>query len=623
MTKLEKLNFRGVEAESDEILIDCFTPTGDYRRISELGSAVILGQKGSGKTAIIRKLITEAGPEALALDLSPDEDLWRQVVDFRDQAGDGPFAAMHAWQLHILLGIVVKSVLNGESGEELERARTYLMQRQLEVDQGRKYDTESLRRLVSSLSCALFRSLAGDSRAELVALEGLVDRLLADDRKAVVAVDRVDVFWDNSPGANKGSLGLLHAWKDADLRFPKLMIRLSMRSDMYRVLRFAEHDKIQTKIVELRWDSNRLRTLLARRISYCLYGNASDSLDILEEVFPAVVTGVRGYAGTQDTFGFMLKLVHDRPRDLLLLCSLAKEHAGQEAEAFPDWAIVKAEQLFSEQKRIGMEKEYGFELPGIPAVLQALSRARARIGGDALEKRLLPICREQKMEFRDLATRLVQFGILGVYVEDEEVYFYQDPTIVGQVALRSTVFVVHRSLRPALRIVEYRAPMDSEAIQSHHRNLVALRYKVNETCKKQGMDEVFRATSETEVVAAEPKEVTDAESFGGFIDDMYMFVYESAGGMNLRIPPEFLKPDSVVFDIKHLRTDVRHDTEHGDESEIRKKEARMGEAYLRYIGKRLPQDERDWLKLQAGIYDALQKLMSDLLASFSGSQTSG
>lgn len=613
MGQTAKLDFKGVEAETDEILIACFTPTGDYRKVSALGSAIVLGQKGSGKTAILRKLVADTVRERTVVDLSPDEYLWKEILSYHDEAGEGPFASMHAWQLHVLYGIVLKFLIDNGDVEGIRKAKEFFSSRGLKLPSTGSIDMETCRRTANAISCDLFRTLKGISRETIEELDRIVRNLLSEKQDVLVVIDRLDVFWDNSAGANNASLGLLHAWKELSERLPSLSLKLSMRSDMYRVLKFPEHDKIQTKIVELRWTADRLKTLLARRISFCLSGVTIDSHEVLEPVFPAVVTGVRGYGGTQDTFSFILRLVHDRPRDLLLFCSLIKDQVDPTADSFPDSAIVRAEQLFSDQKRIGMEKEYGFELPGISAILQALSRARDRIGYDALEKRLTPVCKQLGLSFRDLTSKLLEFGVLGVYVEGEESYYYRDPTILSQIDFRSTTFVIHRSLRHTLGIVEYRGRLDFETVRARHRTLVELRFKVNEACKKLGMSEIFKPTSETEVIASAPKIATDEDSFGAFIDDMYMFIYESAGGSSLRIPTEFLRPESVVFDIKHLRTDLRHDTEHGKESDILQKEKRIGEAYMRHLGKTLPQDERDWLRLQVGIYEALERLMGDLL----------
>jgi hypothetical protein len=68
------------------------------------------------------------------------------------------------------------------------------------------------------------------------------------------------------------------------------------------------------------------------------------------------------------------------------------------------------------------------------------------------------------------------------------------------------------------------------------------------------------------------------------IDALYEVVYEGSAELG-RIPDEFKEDTFIGFTIKHLRSDLRHDLEHGEKKDIEKKIARAAEIYNRYVGR--------------------------------------
>jgi hypothetical protein len=81
--------------------------------------------------------------------------------------------------------------------------------------------------------------------------------------------------------------------------------------------------------------------------------------------------------------------------------------------------------------------------------------------------------------------------------------------------------------------------------------------------------------------------------FKSFVADLYRLFYDSAGGLNLRIPQKFIKvqrgtelvnkDDVVIFDIKHFRSQYEHDPELNDNPE--KKRQLIEQACRKYVDK--------------------------------------
>ena len=53
-----------------------------------------------------------------------------------------------------------------------------------------------------------------------------------------------------------------------------------------------------------------------------------------------------------------------------------------------------------------------------------------------------------------------------------------------------------------------------------------------------------------------------------------------------RIPKDLLLEDSVFFDIKHIRTGIVHDVEHGKATDIQKKKQKIKNIYNKYSNKK-------------------------------------
>lgn len=75
--------------------------------------------------------------------------------------------------------------------------------------------------------------------------------------------------------------------------------------------------------------------------------------------------------------------------------------------------------------------------------------------------------------------------------------------------------------------------------------------------------------------------VITKDDFGNFIDALYEIVYEGSGGLS-RVPASVKKDESIVFTIKFVRADMRHDLDHGDAKEVAKKKERLAEIYKAY-----------------------------------------
>ena len=115
-------------------------------------------------------------------------------------------------------------------------------------------------------------------------------------------------------------------------------------------------------------------------------------------------------------------------------------------------------------------------------------------------------------------------------------------------------------------------------------------------------DDLFKSTNKTsQALTRLGRPVHDLAKYVTFVDDLY-FVFRESVGQRLadRLPVSFA-------DVNTLRTDLQHDVDHGDQTKIRSKRKKIGEAFEKYSGVKSPQllDPERFILVQANILSAL------------------
>lgn len=132
-----------------------------------------------------------------------------------------------------------------------------------------------------------------------------------------------------------------------------------------------------------------------------------------------------------------------------------------------------------------------------------------------------------------------------------------------------------------------------------------------------GEEQIFKPTNRLmESLIALPNLIaTNRTTFAEFVDYLYFIVYEAAGKDSLRYLGPLSDADAEpVWMTKNLRNlDLRHDVEHGSESDVRKKQKRVGAVYSSLIGQEVARFRVDFCKAQL----ELVRLVADMLYKLS------
>jgi hypothetical protein len=125
--------------------------------------------------------------------------------------------------------------------------------------------------------------------------------------------------------------------------------------------------------------------------------------------------------------------------------------------------------------------------------------------------------------------------------------------------------------------------------------------------------DLFKATNKTtQALINIGKPVSDLEGFKTLADNLYFLFRESLGArLSDRIPASFV-------DVNSIRTDLRHDIDHGEDKKIRAKRRKLGNAFAKYSGEKVPEtmDPIKFSMVQANLLGALEGDLRVLLAGY-------
>lgn len=141
---------------------------------------------------------------------------------------------------------------------------------------------------------------------------------------------------------------------------------------------------------------------------------------------------------------------------------------------------------------------------------------------------------------------------------------------------------------------------------------------INKICKRTNRKPIFTFSEATMMAAVTlgGTECVNRNSFGDVIDSLYFIFYENIEHIKALVTEESVVNEDVyqcIFRVKDMRTDMRHDIEHGGKSKIKKKNRDIGESYSHYTGKVALTAKCDYQTAQAKLYDDFEALTEHLI----------
>ncbi|WP_327136735.1 hypothetical protein OG585_09145 [Streptomyces sp. NBC_01340] len=479
---LAQLHFGREDAERDVteglLLRGGFLPNAAYRGALSGRKMLIIGRKGSGKSAICMQLMADGpgGHRGGKVLVTPDEAAGEEIRRFELQGLPGDSAKALIWRyvlaVHAARHLVTHAKdAHGKRPDSVKALGRFLKQNGEAADSGRLVErlAQGARGLQTSLSLEAFgvkasvdlaQSPSEGARAarQLEVVEQGVARAFADlgcdgvvHPPLLLMVDQLEQVWSAEPDSNSMVIGLLLAAKHAASLYGRsVRFLLFLRADIYDSLSFGEGDKFRGDELRIAWTEQALRDLALTRARASV-GEELGEERLWKELFPGTVGG-------EETVKYLFRHCLPRPRDAIQFLNLCQEKAWLEhqRERITEADVQQAGRQFSEWKLKDLSSEYLVAHPFLNHLRPLFQNTGYVVTRVALARRFEAAAETLHHDFPAYAKALTLPGVIDVLYgvgflgvrRGNDVVFAGDDVLPVQP--HETEFHVHACFRAAL-----------------------------------------------------------------------------------------------------------------------------------------------------------------------------
>lgn len=474
---IQRLYFGKDDAETDftgsGLLRESFLKTDVYDRIKARVKTLVIGRKGSGKSALCLMLNRQLYNEVNSCIVTPDAISAEEIRRFQMVGVNEQQSKKLVWQYVFLIQIckfllsVARRTWASESDwpPEIKKVRQFLIDNH-EVDD--LNFQEKFWKVINRISTTLKLGAFGSSleigvkdapnaglqlSTQLDFLESWLTSQLSQlqQHRLYILVDKVDEIWSDDPSSSDMAVGLLMAAKDINVKFENVSCIVFLRSDIYEQLQFFDKDKLRGDEEAILWTKETLPELVLARAQTST-GNLTMTADQLwSRYFPARIHHM-------PTVEFILSHTLMRPRDVIQLCNLCTDLARREnSSSVLEKHILQALDVYSSWKLNDLIGEYRVSYPFLNDLLLLFTNISFVLPRKRLEEMYGRVQGVLKGRYPDytsvlgtdaILNILYGVGFLGVQRKHETLYYYKVP---GTVEASDKVFVIHPAFRSALK----------------------------------------------------------------------------------------------------------------------------------------------------------------------------
>jgi len=438
-------SFGGIDADTDELLDTCFQSHDAYLRAKDHQHFLIIGRKGSGKTAIFRKLITTRHHDVFTFGHTFSDYPWHHHDAQAVLGVPEEDRYTHSWKYLILL-TTSKILLNSDQSqpwseevlEDIGKLESFV------VDSYGSRDPDLTQLFVPSKTLRVnptlgipFTNLKIGVSIERVAVSDLpkivqdvnrtiaasVIRALNPKYDYYVCFDQLDLGFDaESPKYSQRLTGLILAARElsqlARAGRKRFSVAIFLRDDIYQLLRFEDKNKIsENHMSRIEWDGEgsdwTLKRLMEERFGAVLAMQPEGS-------WPEVFDETQEMPGRQTKYQHIRDRTFRRPRDMIKFCNevLAsfKKRGGDGNGRFQNQDVIAARSAYSNYLLNELDDEIFKHVPGydrLVEVLKSLGTLQFTHGDFAAVVGKRPELLPEGMNVHEALRRLFEFSMIG------------------------------------------------------------------------------------------------------------------------------------------------------------------------------------------------------------------
>ncbi|WP_224276770.1 P-loop ATPase, Sll1717 family [Streptomyces sp. LS1784] len=454
-----------------------FRPNYAYREALSGRKSLIIGRKGSGKSAICHQLATAEGHQGPSILITPDDAAGDEIRRFELQGVTDDTAKSLIWRyvfaVHAARHLTTHArTAHGRRVPASVRALRTFLRDNGESGEAGLYDR--LRRGVRGLQSANLSLKAFGVEAalgvngasegarasrQLEVLEDGVAEAFADLGCAtshpplLLLVDQLEQVWTISPESHALVTGLLLAAKHLGHFGGSVRVALFIRADIYDTLNFGDGDKFHSDEIRIEWTRDALADVALARARAALRTNLTDE-QLWGQLFPPSVQG-------EPTAEYLFSRALPRPRDAIQLLNACQSVAAERGgPTITEDDVLAATARFSRWKLQDLVKEYLVNHPFLRSLFALFENTGYVVMRSALATRFECQREALHLAFPAYTESLTAQGVidvlygasfLGVRRGSAVVYAggTQAPPLPGE-----DEFHVHPCFRPALNSIE-------------------------------------------------------------------------------------------------------------------------------------------------------------------------
>lgn len=479
MYKLSKIDLGRDEAEQDIRLKEYFLKTPNYQNALLGLKTIIIGRKGSGKSAIFTLMKDELQEQgSFVIPITPDQYSWGTLKEYKELGILSTQAHTNAWKTTLLSSIIwiINQKNLVKTNSQIRQYHKYFKNQYSIDDENWFFDiVEKSGNLLRGIKLeALGASIGFDFNQKksisipLKVNENLQKTLLAEipgDNVFRIIIDRLDDSWDNSQESRDLIIGLLKAANDINARFnKKVIVTVFLRSDIYDHLYFDDQDKLRQNEEILYWNTDELKSIVSERVKVSLNITTSNYEKIWRNLFSD-----KSYRSKATSEKYIIDRTFKRPRDIISFVRYALEIAirNNHNTIEPQDTRLAEEENYSQSKYKDLIIEYQKQFPYIKDLLDHFSGCLHKFSKVELQNHITNFKDQYHQPIQEnpiqILRNLFTWGVIGIKRQGRSgvkqrggthfYYYYDDPSINP---LNFNDYYIHPSLRYHLNISEKR-----------------------------------------------------------------------------------------------------------------------------------------------------------------------
>lgn len=464
---IKKIDLGKDEAEQDIRLQEYFLKTQSYNNALTGKKNIIIGRKGSGKSAIFKILAEELLAENLVISITPDQYSWSALKDYQEQGIMQEQAHTNAWKFTLLSSILWSLNEKGLLDEKTKLKKYFqYLNDAFKIDKTNWFFSLVDKIRNSGIKTQWF-SMEDAQRAStplriITEIVNVIKEEINDIRVRIL-IDKLDDSWDGTEQSKNIIIGLLKAAFDLNSQLDqKVIITSFLRSDIYDTLFFHDQDKLRQYEETIFWNSFELKKVITERVRVSLSLSYEDSDKIWSELFSD-----KKYRSKASAEKYIIDRTFKRPRDIISYVRMSLEYAIESNHDRIEVLDTRTaeEEKYSKSKYNDLIIEYQKQFVYIKDLLDSFTGSLHKIDKDDIIKKLTRFIEKYSLQKQptQLLRDMFSFGVIGVKRRGKtgvqtrggtKFYYYFDDSSINPLSFNEYFF--HPSLRYHLNITEKR-----------------------------------------------------------------------------------------------------------------------------------------------------------------------